>query len=174
MISLLSIENLDWLWRAGLIQATTFIFVFFSFINFSIIIDVKPIFLLIVIFYWSVYRPTILPPVLIFIIGLVQDLIYEYPLGLHSILYLCVYFLITRQRIYLMGQSYLNLWFFFSLTILSFVSIEWLFFSVRYFQIFGGTSLFFSALITIFLYPIVSLLLIFLNRLLNTVSSVDK
>jgi len=170
----LSIENLDWFWRAALIQLTTFLLLIFSFIDFSFVINVTPFFLLISIFYWSVYRPSIFPPIMIFCVGIIQSLIFEYPVGLHSILYLSIYFLITRQRIFLMGQSYLNLWLFFSLTVFLYIILEWLFFSIRYFHVADFQISILSSVVTIFLYPILSLLLIFLNRLLSAVSPADS
>jgi len=174
MYSFFSIETLDWLWRVSLIQLITFIFFIFSFVNLSLSIDIKPIFLLIIVFYWSMHRPSIIPPVLIFFIGLLQDMILEYPIGLHSILYLTVYFLISRQRVFLMGQSYTNIWLFFSLTTFLFGVCEWLFFSIRYLTFFDISTVLLSVAVTVFLYPVVNFLMLFLNRLLNSVSPMDN
>lgn len=174
MNSFFSLENMGWLWRAFLIQITTAFFFVISFVHFSFPIDLKPYFILIVIFYWSINRPSIIPPILIFGIGIIQDLISEIPIGLHSILYLFVYFLITRQRLYLMGQAYLILWLFFAMTAFGFIFCEWLFFSIRYFTFFEYGTLVASCAVTIFLYPVINYLLMMLHRMINAVSTLDN
>ncbi len=173
MNSFFSIENMGWLWRAFLIQIITVFFFIISFVHFSFPLDIKPYFILIVIFYWSINRPSIIPPLLIFAIGILQDLISEYPIGLHSILYLLVYFLITRQRLYLLGQTYFILWIFFALTTFGFAFCQWLFFSIRYMTFFEYGTLVGSCMVTIFLYPIINYLLMMLHRMINAVSPLE-
>ena len=44
--------------------------------------EIFPMLNIIVIFYWTVYRPDLVPPVVLFLIGLIDDVVMGTPLGL--------------------------------------------------------------------------------------------
>ena len=48
----------------------------------------KAPFLLMAIYYWSIYRPTLLPPLLVFFAGLALDFLTGMPPGLSAVLFL--------------------------------------------------------------------------------------
>ena len=62
------------------------------------------------IYYWSVYRPTLIPAWLIFLAGLCVDVLTMMPLGVNALTAVVTKKVISRQRPYLMGQSFIILW----------------------------------------------------------------
>lgn len=71
---------------------------------------IKPDLILIVIFYWSVHRPTIMPPSISFILGLLMDVFSAFPLGLNAFIFVLVQKFISDQRKLFLGQPYYVLW----------------------------------------------------------------
>jgi rod shape-determining protein MreD len=176
MFSISFLTNIDLLWRLALVQFFILFLFLMNFTSFSYALsfDIKPFFFLMAIFYWGIYRPTITPLFFIFILGLVQDLVLEYPVGLHSILYISLFMLVRYQRLFLMGQAYHILWLFFGLFCAGYALLQWLFFSLRYLQFFDFTSLLYSVFITIFLYPLINGIFILLHRMVSSVSPLDN
>lgn len=92
--------------------------------------------LLIVLFYWSVFRPTLVPPPLVFCAGLVFDLLAGMPLpGLTAILLLVVRLGVVDQRRYLMGQGFVLIWLGYGGISLFYIFSQWAVLSVSHFQI---------------------------------------
>ena len=66
--------------------------------------------LLMGVYYWSIYRPTLLPAWLIFIAAIILDALTMMPIGLSALILIGTQKFIVRQRRYLMGQSFMILW----------------------------------------------------------------
>ena len=71
---------------------------------------IQATFILPAIYYLGVFRPAFIPPWLLFLMGLLQDLLTGLPLGIRSLLFITVYSLAKYQRIYFAGQSFMILW----------------------------------------------------------------
>jgi rod shape-determining protein MreD len=69
-----------------------------------------PLFPLMAIFFWAMARPKLMPPVVVFAIGLTQDLITGGPLGIWAFSYLCAYTLMTTQSDAFAGRGGGMLW----------------------------------------------------------------
>ena len=88
-------------------------------------------FLLMAIYYWSIYRPTLLPPWLVFVVGMSFDVLTGMPfVGLNAILFLLTRIIITDQRRFLVGQSFIMVWFGFCILDIVFYALQWSAFSV--------------------------------------------
>lgn len=82
--------------------------------------------LLMIIYYWSVYRPSLIPPWLVFMAGLVFDLIAGAPyLGLSAILFLVCRMVVVDQRRFLTGQAFPMVWIGFGALNLAFHILQW-------------------------------------------------
>lgn len=77
-----------------------------------------PLFPLMAIFFWAMARPQLMPPVVVFLIGLLQDLLTGGPLGLWAFAYLIGYAFMTTQADGLMGRSRGMLWIAFGVMVL--------------------------------------------------------
>ncbi len=82
--------------------------------------------LLMVIYYWSIYRPTLVPPWLVFTAGLVFDLVGGMPyMGLSAILFLTCRIVVVDQRRYLTGQTFPMVWVGFCALDMAFYLLQW-------------------------------------------------
>lgn len=98
-------------------------------------IGIQPNLLLIILYYWCLYRPGLLSVEQLVLISLIQDGIYAYPLGFSALRLLVAYALLMTQKRILAQQRFLWVWGGFSLfvvldaliyaTLLSFVRKEW-------------------------------------------------
>ena len=144
-----------------------FLFVF-SLINLSLPLtgQIRPFFILMAIFYWSMHRPNMIHPLLLFVYGIAFDLILNFPVGLHAILFLLVQWVIKTQRAFFMGQPYLVVWICFACTCFSVFAIEWIFFSVISSMLLNLTPVLSSFLLTVLMFPPVSLFFMLINKML--------
>lgn len=62
------------------------------------------------VFFWSVFRPTALPPLAVFGLGLLEDLLTAAPVGAGVLTLLVVGGLATRWRPFLARRSFLAVW----------------------------------------------------------------
>lgn len=130
----------------------------------------KPYLVLMVVYYWSVNRPTLVPPVLCFGLGLLIDVLSGLPLGLNALVLVAVRWLVSDQRRFLMGQPYVTIWAIFALIALLSAGVQYLLIALVDMAWPPLMPVMTSVLISLFLFPFVSLLLIFSHRFLPTVS----
>lgn len=128
--------------------------------------DVNPYWALIAIFYWAVYRPTLVPPVLCFGAGLAIDFLSGGIIGMNAFIFVVVQLLVRSQRRFLMGQPYVMTWLVFGLMSLAVGLVQWIMQSIASADMFPIWPVLMSALASFFIYPYISLLLNGLHRLL--------
>ncbi len=71
---------------------------------------VAPALPLMAVYYWSVYRPDLMPHVAVFIIGLLVDIFAGTPIGVNALVLLLVQVVVAAQRRLLVGKSFWMLW----------------------------------------------------------------
>lgn len=114
---------------------------------------ITPFFLLMAVFYWSVYRPDRLPYAATFLLGLVQDVLSGNPMGLTPLVLLLVQGMVISQRRFFVGKSFMVVWWGFMLVAVVAALVGWSIGSV-----FFGTAMVVSPLgvqvvLTVLLYP---------------------
>jgi rod shape-determining protein MreD len=72
--------------------------------------DVMPVITVMAVFYWSVYRPDLLPPVAVFLLGLAQDILLGNPTGLTALTLLAVHGVTLTQRQVFLGKPFFFAW----------------------------------------------------------------
>lgn len=82
-------------------------------------------FLLIPLFYWGIFFPNHISPVFVFFLGLLGDLMLENLFGVGTMGLLIFYLIITLERRFFTGRSFLFLWMIFALYSLIYMGIEW-------------------------------------------------
>ncbi len=82
-------------------------------------------FLFITIFYWAIFRPTLLSPFLIFVLGLLFDSMTGGILGYSSVVFVLVRWGLLDQRAFLASQPFLMLWFVFTVLYTGLVVMKW-------------------------------------------------
>lgn len=145
-----------------------FLFVNAYHIRIDALIAVKLPLLLAAIYYWSLFRPALLPSWLVFLLGVGFDFLTGLPLGLHALIFLLLQWLVRDQRLILTGQSFFAIWIGFSL-VLSLVYIsEWAVMAAAQGQALPVIFFIYDFFAGVFIFPLVFFILNNVHRLLPT------
>ena len=126
---------------------------------------VTPFLSLMAVYYWSIYRPDLLPPAAVFAIGVLQDILTGGPVGLLALVLLLVQALAVSQRRILLGQGFTVEWAGLLLVTAGAGLVSWLLASVYYLALVPPLPFVVQALITAALYPLGSWLFTRVARL---------
>ncbi len=154
-------EKLDGFIRFCVPYALIFVFFTLNMVSFSAPLSTKieiPLILMCV-YYWSVYRPTLIPPVLVFAIGIYFDLLSSMPLGLSAFVLLLLRQIITEQRIFLISQPFVMIWLGFVVTMAISLMIQWCLFGLINFHWTPIIPVLLMMASGVFIFPIVFLVL---------------
>jgi len=125
---------------------------------------VAPALPMIAIYYWATHRPDLLPFTVVFVAGLLLDILAGGPLGLHSFVFLICHFLVVTQRRLLVGQPFLFLWCGFVVVQLLATFLEWMAFGIYANDIQSIGPVLISGMITMALFPMIAWLLLQMQR----------
>jgi len=108
---------------------TTLVCVFLSMVplGWSTTVLAPPSFGLIAIFLWTMIRPDLLPAGVVFVLGLLQDLLWGGPMGLWAFVFLLAYVLTLSQRTFLIGRGFGFTWVGFGLVAVIAGAVSWIF-----------------------------------------------
>ena len=148
-------QRLDTLARRATPAAVTFMLTLLGVVPLHVPVygPVAPLFPLMAVYYWSIHRPDLMPYSVVFLIGLVHDILTGSPIGVHSLLFLTVHAALSSQQRHLAGRSFLVLWCGFVLVAGVTMAMEWLIHSVYYLAIMPVEAAGFRMILTIALYP---------------------
>ena len=125
--------------------------------------QVAPNFLLMAVFFWAVHRSELLPAVMVFFVGLLQDILVGMPLGFSAIILILIRALAVSQKRVFLGKSFLMLWWGFGLVAFLAAFGLWTL-TIIYNQIFlDPRPILFQASLTIVIFPVVSWFFAWLN-----------
>lgn len=157
-----------WLFRMAVPYLVLLVLFAFDFIYlpFPYVYAVEPAFFLMGLYYWAVYRPSLLPPTIVFAVGMLIDLLMMSPLGLNAFVYLLAYFFVRQQRRFLTGQSFFTFWIGFMLVCFGTAMLEWGAGGLAAFEWGPLEPICFNVVISFFLFPFVVLLLILVHKVL--------
>lgn len=118
-----------------------------------------PAFTLMAVYHWTIYRPDLLPPLALFAIGLVQDLLSGGPPGITPLLLLLGRQLLLRGRQHLMNRPFPFVWAGFAVFIGVATAFSWAAYSLLAARLLNLRGPVFCAVLTISVFPIASFLL---------------
>jgi rod shape-determining protein MreD len=72
--------------------------------------DLTPAFVLMAVYHWSIYRPDLLPPSGLFLVGLAQDLLTGATVGAGALILLLARSAVLRYRRYFLNRSFPFVW----------------------------------------------------------------
>ena len=117
-------------------------------------------------FYWCIYRVDLVPLLGIFVLGIFEDIMTNDLFGFHALIFLIISAVCRWHRRFFYKQEFIVLWAGLSVLVLGISILKWLLYMIVHTQLLSYYPLLFSALATIFIYPIVALLMsIIHNRL---------
>lgn len=93
-------------------------------------VDIAPMLPVVAVYYWSLYRPELLPPVAVFAIGLLVDSLSGIPLGVNALLLLAVCAFVRSQRQLLEPRGFILHWFAFLVVVVLFEGLRWALMSI--------------------------------------------
>ncbi len=128
--------------------------------------DFKPFFLLMAVYYWTIYRPSLMPVIYTFALGLVIDLLASPLVGLTSLILIGLQMLVLRSRLFLMGQPYMMVWLGFGVVALAYGFSFWLMMSLFSFSIAPMVPMLIAAFLSTLLFPLASVILLAIHRIL--------
>jgi rod shape-determining protein MreD len=137
----------------------------FKFLHFG---DVRPAFLLMAVYHWSVFRPQALSPPAAFCAGIVLDLLCAGPPGLNALTLVGMQRLTGIQRKFLSGQSFLVLWLCFALMALGAFAFQWAISSLLEWHLVPPRPMLMSAGLTALFFPTVAWLLGLFHKTLSS------
>lgn len=127
---------------------------------------IAPSFLLMSVYYWAIYRPDIMPFILVFALGLFKDIISGGPPGLNAWVLLLAYGLVVSQRRFFIGKSFPVIWWGFMLLAAGAGSLTWVLTAILSDTVVAPQPGIFSFLMSIAVYPVLTLLFAAIHRLL--------
>ena len=120
---------------------------------------------LIPVYYWSLERPNLFPPVLAFELGLLQDLLSGSAIGGTALIFVVVQWVVRSQRRFLIGQPFVLVWWGFLPVALLAAVAEWVLFCTLNLVITPIEPAIFRAGIAVALFPLFAAMMMWINRL---------
>lgn len=118
-----------------------------------------PAFALMVVYHWTIYRPSLLPPTALFLIGLTQDLLAGAPPGVTALVLLLARAAVLRLRRHFIGRPFPFVWAGFTLLTGGAMLFWWTLHCVLDGALGDFRSTVFRAVLTISVFPVASFLL---------------
>jgi rod shape-determining protein MreD len=119
--------------------------------------QLMPAFTLAAVFFWSLFRPTSLPPPLTFLLGLLADLLGEMPLGTNVLVLLLTQLLVVRSRRYLPQKGFLFVWLVFVAVAAVAALMQWGFACLMSWVVYPPIATLAQFLLTAGLYPLLAM-----------------
>lgn len=116
--------------------------------------EVTPAFVVMAVFYWTIYRPDRLPYAATFSVGLLQDLLTGTPLGMTALILLMVQGVVASQRTFFLGKPFLVVWWGFSLLMPAVGLVSWIIGSAYFDAIVPPLPILVQVVLTVILFPV--------------------
>lgn len=146
---------------------TTLFFVLVSVVPLQIpgFAAVTPSFALMAVFHWTCYRPDLMPLSLVFLLGLLLDLLNGTPyVGISALLLLLVRTAVLTQRRHFVNRDFPVLWLGFLVIAAGNFALSWLVISLMHMAVLGVRPFVFQAVLTVACFPVGSYLLVRAHR----------
>ncbi len=135
-----------------------------------ILATVAPAFPLMGIYCWVVLRPDLTPLAAVFALGLLQDMLTGFPLGVHALIYLVAHPVLLAQRRFFVRHSFLSFWWGFALLAPSASFLTWVLLSVLRGALFPPFGVLAGLVASILAFPVIAWLLTRLRTALPATS----
>lgn len=126
--------------------------------------SVSPLLSITAIYIWAIYRPDLVRPSTVFIVGILNDCIHNYPIGLSALIMVALYQLTVMQRRLLSNFGFRLVWICFAIAIFVYILAMWLMMCMINTQWITPVPLIIQALLTIAIFPVPSFILLALHK----------
>jgi len=132
-------------------------------------------FVVIAVYFWSIYRPTIMPAIIVFIIGLFIDILSGAPFGFNAVIYVVLQWAISDQRAFLSAQSFPMIWLIFALIYTLIMALQWFVTGLLNFSWAAITNILPDIGVALITFPLIMLILHMTRKILpNTKMSLSS
>lgn len=115
-----------------------------------------PVWPLMAVFYWGLYRPDLMPAAAVFVVGIMLDALSGAPIGAGALAFLLVHGVVVAQRRFFNGKPFAVVWLGFALIAGGAFAAGWVFACVWHGTIIESRVLTFQYLLTIGFFPLLS------------------
>lgn len=159
-------ENVVSLFQKILPLATAVFFLLLAYVplNVAMFNNIRPDLGLVCIYFWMLHRPDLFGLVSIVILGLLDSAISSALPGASLFAYLTMYLLIYNTQKFFNAKPFVVIWYGFMALSLTTMLIKWLVVSIYFSRFLPLSMLMFSYLIGVALYPLVSMVLAFIQN----------
>ena len=147
-----------------IITSITFLLLAYVPLNFDIFYNIRPDFGMMCIYFWMLHRPDLFGIGTIVLMGVVNALISSSVIGSSFIAYLVMYVLIYNTQKLFNAKSFVVVWYGFMALCLIATFVKWIVVSIYYNEFLPFSMLMFGYFIAIVLYPLVSIVLAFVQN----------
>ena len=116
------------------------------------------------VYFWSLFRPSAMSPPVVFLLGVVLDLLGYLPLGVGALTLLAVHGFAVRWRSILTRQSFGMVWLVFGGFAIGGAALTWVLTAALYFRLLPVGLALFQAVLTVALYPGLAVLFVAAHR----------
>ena len=127
---------------------------------------ISPDLALMAVYYWALHRPSLMPAIAVFIIGLFQDFLSGGPIGLSAGTLILVFAVAVSQARFFYGKSFLVVWWGFMMVSVGVAIIQWIAVSIFFGTLISPEPAFFECVMNIAGYPILGWLCFQIHRTL--------
>ncbi len=120
------------------------------------------------VYYWCIFKPQLMPVSVVFVLGLLQDILGGGPLGMMALLLVLVQMFVVRQSSRFLEREFLFNWLVFIIVTLVFGLATWIIASVYLKESQNFWDAFGQSMLTIAIFPVVVLGLRWVRSLLVT------
>lgn len=159
-------ENITSLFQRFLPQISSLLLLFLSYIpaDFGLLSNIRPAMGMICAYFWMLHRSDLFNLWSVYLLGVVDDIVTSAPLGSNVFSLLVLYVLINNMSRFFNAKPFAVTWYGFMLLALLSMFARWLLVSVYYKQFLPVDLAFFSYLVTVAAYPLISLLLAYIQN----------
>jgi rod shape-determining protein MreD len=118
--------------------------------------QLMPAFTLAAVFFWTLFRPSAVPPPLVFLIGVLGDLLGEMPIGSTVLVLLLTQLLVIRSRRFLPLKGFLFVWVVFVGVAAVAAALQWALACLMNWAIYPPVAAIFEFLLSAGLYPVMA------------------
>ncbi len=118
-----------------------------------------PAFTLMAAYHWTIYRPDLLPPLALFVVGTAEDLLTGAPLGVTALLLLLARAVVLSHRRYFVNRLFPFVWTGFTILTAAAMFAFWALHCLLDMTLLDVRSTVFRAVLTIAIFPVASLFL---------------
>lgn len=108
---------------------------------------------LISVYYWTIFKPELMPAPAVFGIGIFQDILSGMPLGVNALVLLLVFAVVLGQRRFFLGKTFFVMWWGFALIVVGALACTWMILSSLDGAILNPTPAAFQGFVTLAVFP---------------------